>query len=99
MADVLPSSNDIDLVDAIREILRQSEEPLTVPKLRERLRAEIGRRGGAVFFPDPAFCTDNGAMIALVGALRLETTHVGDYRFTVKPRWPLEELNAPVSLR
>ena len=68
-------------------------------ELRERLRAEIGRRGGAVFFPDPAFCTDNGAMIALVGALRLETTHVGDYRFTVKPRWPLEELNAPVSLR
>ena len=38
-------------------------------------------------------------MIALVGALRLETTSVGDYRFTVKPRWPLEELDAPVTLR
>src|SRR5436190_15976759 len=67
--------------------------------LRERLHAEIERRGGAVFFPDPAFCTDNGAMIALVGALRLEATNTGDYRFTVKPRWALEDLNAPVSLR
>ncbi|HEY3179390.1 MAG TPA: tRNA (adenosine(37)-N6)-threonylcarbamoyltransferase complex transferase subunit TsaD [Casimicrobiaceae bacterium] len=68
-------------------------------ELRERLHAEIGRRGGAVFFPDPAFCTDNGAMIALVGALRLATTNVDNYRFTVKPRWPLEELNAPIPLR
>jgi N6-L-threonylcarbamoyladenine synthase len=41
------------------------------------------------------FCTDNGAMIALAGALRLESTKVSDYRFTVKPRWPLEELDAP----
>lgn len=38
MADVLPSSNDIDLVDAIRAVLRQAEEPLTIPKLRERLK-------------------------------------------------------------
>jgi N6-L-threonylcarbamoyladenine synthase len=64
-------------------------------ELRQRLRDEIARRGGAVFFPDPVFCTDNGAMIALAGALRLESMKVGDYRFTVKPRWPLEDLNAP----
>ena len=64
-------------------------------ELRQRLGDEIGRRGGAVFFPDPVFCTDNGAMIALAGALRLESMKVGDYRFTVKPRWPLEDLNAP----
>lgn len=38
MADVLPSSNYPDLVDAITEVLRQSEEPLTIPQLRERLR-------------------------------------------------------------
>ena len=37
MAEVLPSSNHSDLVDAIREVLRQSEEPLTIPQLRERL--------------------------------------------------------------
>jgi len=38
-------------------------------------------------------------MIALAGALRLDTTKVSDYQFTVKPRWPLEELIAPESLR
>jgi N6-L-threonylcarbamoyladenine synthase len=45
-----------------------------------------------VFFPDVAYCTDNGAMIALAGALRLASASPGDYRFTVKPRWPLEAL-------
>ncbi|HEY2819143.1 MAG TPA: tRNA (adenosine(37)-N6)-threonylcarbamoyltransferase complex transferase subunit TsaD [Casimicrobiaceae bacterium] len=65
-------------------------------ELRERLNAEVARRGGAVFFPDPVFCTDNGAMIALVGALRLATGSTADYAFTVKPRWPLEELAVPM---
>jgi len=59
----------------------------------ERLRIEVARRGGAVFFPDPMFCTDNGAMIALVGALRLPTYVPTGYGFTVRPRWPLEELS------
>ena len=63
--------------------------------LRERLHNEVARRGGAVFYPDPVFCTDNGAMIALAGALRL-ANGVGDYAFTVKPRWPLEELREPL---
>jgi len=43
------------------------------------------KSGAAVarcFFPIRRSATDNGAMIALVGALRLETTSVGDYRFT-----------------
>ena len=65
-------------------------------ELRERLRIEVGRRGGAVFYPDPAFCTDNGAMIALVGALRLAANRASDYAFTVKPRWPLESLTEPL---
>jgi len=65
-------------------------------ELRERLRDQVARRGGAVFYPDPIFCTDNGAMIALVGALRLTATLVGDYAFTVRPRWPLEELSEPL---
>ncbi|MSQ94642.1 MAG: hypothetical protein EXR98_08800 [Gemmataceae bacterium] len=41
MADVLPSSKHTDLVDAIREVLRQSEEPLTVLRIRERLRGRF----------------------------------------------------------
>src|SRR5213080_4640380 len=59
-------------------------------ELRERLRDQVARRGGAVFYPDPMFCTDNGAMIALVGALRLPTYVPTGYGFTVRPRWPLE---------
>ncbi len=41
-------------------------------ELRTRLAAGVQARGGTLFFPELEFCTDNGAMIALVGALRLE---------------------------
>src|SRR5690606_28495139 len=34
--------------------------------------APTGKVGGRVCFPRPAFCTDNGAMIAFAGALRLQ---------------------------
>jgi N6-L-threonylcarbamoyladenine synthase len=61
--------------------------------LRERLNNDIGRRGGKVFYPDLQFCTDNGAMIAFAGALRLaQQQGKKDYRFNVKPRWNLAEI-------
>ena len=63
--------------------------------LRSRLTAEIGKRGGRVFYPDLEFCTDNGAMIAFAGALRLAQQQGDkDYRFNVKPRWNLQEISA-----
>ena len=40
-------------------------------RLRERLDREAKQQGCAVFYPEFEFCTDNGAMIALAGALRL----------------------------
>jgi len=58
--------------------------------LRRRLVAAAAGRRAEVFFPDLEFCTDNGAMIALVGALRLQLGLIGDYAFTVRPRWPLD---------
>ena len=59
--------------------------------LRNRLSEVIG--GGTVFYPDLAFCTDNGAMIAFAGALRfIHQKGRRDYRFNVKPRWNLAEL-------
>jgi N6-L-threonylcarbamoyladenine synthase len=61
-------------------------------ELRSRLADETARRGARVFFPDVVYCTDNGAMIALAGAFRLAGSAARDYRFTVKPRWPLDEL-------
>jgi N6-L-threonylcarbamoyladenine synthase len=60
--------------------------------LRRRLVAAATERGARVFFPDFQFCTDNGAMIALVGALRLERASIADYAFSVHPRWPLESI-------
>jgi len=63
--------------------------------LRGRLTAAAAERCAAAFFPDLQFCTDNGAMIALVGALRLQRGEVGDYDFTVLPRWELSAMPAP----
>jgi len=64
-------------------------------ELRARLARETAARGGSVYFPDLAFCTDNGAMIALVGALRLPSARPDDFSFSIKPRWELASLAAP----
>jgi len=60
--------------------------------LRERLTGALRKRGGEVHFPEAALCTDNGAMIALAGALRLAGTPLGDGAFSVRPRWELAGL-------
>jgi N6-L-threonylcarbamoyladenine synthase len=64
-------------------------------ELRARLQRDVAARGAEVFFPDLVFCTDNGAMIALAGAMRLAEAKDGDGEFGVRPRWPLAELDAP----
>jgi len=63
--------------------------------LRTRLTERVVSRGAQVYFPDLAFCTDNGAMIALAGALRLAVERPAAGGFTIRPRWPLRELAAP----
>ncbi|WP_395007847.1 tRNA (adenosine(37)-N6)-threonylcarbamoyltransferase complex transferase subunit TsaD [Undibacterium sp.] len=48
-----------------------------------------------VYYPELEFCTDNGAMIAFAGALRLQAypeLASKNYSFNVRPRWPLHEL-------
>ncbi|HKW80222.1 MAG TPA: tRNA (adenosine(37)-N6)-threonylcarbamoyltransferase complex transferase subunit TsaD [Casimicrobiaceae bacterium] len=69
-------------------------------RLRERLGAAVRAQGGEAFYPDLEFCTDNGAMIALVGALRLEAgLEAGlpqDYAFSVRPRWELSSVEPMV---
>ena len=65
--------------------------------LRARLDAEAGRRHFEVFYPPLDLCTDNGAMIAFAGAMRLKAGgHPCDGTFTVRPRWDLAELTAPI---
>lgn len=64
-------------------------------RLRERLTQATKRRGCKVSYPRLEFCTDNGAMIAFAGAMRMLHAQRDDYAFTVRPRWDLAELKAP----
>ncbi len=61
-------------------------------ELRRQLDAKASRRGIEVYYPELEFCTDNGAMIALAGALRLTsgTPAKAAGSFAVRPRWPLD---------
>ncbi len=64
-------------------------------ELRARLTRLSVERHAEIFYPRPAFCTDNGAMIAYAGALRLQAGQRDGLGFGARPRWGLEELNAP----
>jgi N6-L-threonylcarbamoyladenine synthase len=61
------------------------------------LRRDIAARfDGSVYYPRMEFCTDNGAMIAVVGALRLcEAKRAGEIK--AQARWSLASLNAPIA--
>ncbi|HTR57141.1 MAG TPA: tRNA (adenosine(37)-N6)-threonylcarbamoyltransferase complex transferase subunit TsaD [Casimicrobiaceae bacterium] len=63
--------------------------------LRKALSDAMERQRVELFFPPLEFCTDNGAMIALAGALRLQSATPASYAFTVRPRWELASLRAP----
>ncbi|MEI6547275.1 MAG: tRNA (adenosine(37)-N6)-threonylcarbamoyltransferase complex transferase subunit TsaD [Burkholderiales bacterium] len=69
-------------------------------RLRERLAEAALRHGLRVHCPEPALCTDNGAMIAFAGSLRLQALiHAGAAlpqagAIDVRPRWPLRSLTA-----
>ncbi len=60
--------------------------------LRASLAEAAARDGFRVSFPRLEFCTDNGAMIAFAGALRLAEGEVESASIRVRPRWPLAEL-------
>jgi N6-L-threonylcarbamoyladenine synthase len=63
--------------------------------LREQFDAACARRGVRAHYPQPHLCTDNGAMIAMAAAMRLQAgvqRATGRYAFDVKPRWPLASL-------
>jgi N6-L-threonylcarbamoyladenine synthase len=65
--------------------------------LRQRLDAQSLRQGYRVYYPPFEFCTDNGAMIAFAGAMRLLSGQPSRPAgpFAVRPRWPLCELFSP----
>lgn len=60
-------------------------------RLRQRLDAAANERGLRVIYPPMEYCTDNGAMIAFAGALRMTQTRI-EHGFGVRPRWDLTAL-------
>lgn len=65
-------------------------------RLRERLALETQKRQARAYYPRGRFCTDNGAMIAYVGAQRLAAGERDDNGIMqATPRWPLDTLTAP----
>jgi N6-L-threonylcarbamoyladenine synthase len=61
-------------------------------RLRQSLTDLMASRSGHAYFPRPLFSTDNGAMIAYAGCLRLMAGEQQDLTFSTKARWPMTEL-------
>jgi tRNA N6-adenosine threonylcarbamoyltransferase len=64
-------------------------------RLRARATAMGERSGVRVVYPRVEFCTDNAAMIALVGELRLAAGERDDLAVRVRARWPMAGLGPP----
>ena len=63
-------------------------------QLRIALNEQAGKQGYRIFYPEPDLCTDNGAMIALAGALRLNKNpdmSKTTYAYNIYPRWALHQ--------
>jgi N6-L-threonylcarbamoyladenine synthase len=86
---------------ARRALLATGHERLVVAggvganqRLRARLAALAVETGVRLYFPRPEFCTDNGAMIALAGCLRLARGAHQGLAFGARAHWDLAELAA-----
>ena len=62
-------------------------------QLRDAMTRLAREEGGRVYFPRPEFCTDNGAMIAYAGYLRILAGEQEPLSFRVRPRWPMDEIS------
>ncbi|MBF0254998.1 MAG: tRNA (adenosine(37)-N6)-threonylcarbamoyltransferase complex transferase subunit TsaD [Gammaproteobacteria bacterium] len=63
-------------------------------RLRQRMAEECAKMSARAWYPRLEFCTDNGAMIAFAGCLRLKAGESAGTSFGVTPRWPMEQLAA-----
>jgi N6-L-threonylcarbamoyladenine synthase len=61
-------------------------------RLRERMDAALQKVGASTYYPRPAFCTDNGAMIAFAGWQRLVAGQTESLSFAPRARWAMETL-------
>ena len=62
--------------------------------LRERLRAAAARQGVRVYYPRLEFCTDNAAMIAMAGLVRLRLGEQEPLSIRARAQWPLQSLSS-----
>ena len=58
----------------------------------QTLRKRLADLDAELYYPPLAYCTDNGAMIAYAGAVRLAAGQSDATQIQARPRWPLEEL-------
>lgn len=93
---------DTLLIKAERALTETGSQTLVVAggvganrRLRARMLAMGERRGVRVVYPRSEFCTDNAAMIALLGQLRLAAGEHADLAITARARWPMGELVPP----
>jgi N6-L-threonylcarbamoyladenine synthase len=63
-------------------------------RLRYVLKDMVTKQGGELFYPRIEFCTDNAAMIAYVGCLRLLAGESEPLAINVRARWPMTQLTA-----
>lgn len=91
---------DTLVIKCKRALLRTGRDRLIVAGgvganqlLRERLNSMVSNLEKKVFYPRLEFCTDNGAMIAYAGSLRLRHGLRQTLDFSVRPRWPLSDLS------
>ena len=68
-------------------------------RLRAGLTAMAEKYDAEVFYPRIEFCTDNGAMIAYAGCVRLQHAKQNDLVIQAKARWPIEELVPPKTVQ
>jgi N6-L-threonylcarbamoyladenine synthase len=64
-------------------------------RLRESLTAMGAKLGARVSYPRPEFCTDNAAMIAYAGFLRLRGGQRDGLAIRATARWPIDQLSPP----
>ena len=62
-------------------------------RLRATLKEMVKKENAELYFPRIEFCTDNGAMIAYEGCLRLNAAPDQSLAVEVRARWPIDELN------
>ena len=92
---------DILKIKCLRALLENNRKTLVISggvSANERLRNELDimgiNEGIDVFYPKQEFCTDNGAMIALVASIKFNQKDLcNNFEISIKPRWSLEELN------